>query len=490
MFDEIQEQLNHDLSSGDWSALSVSAHRLKASALATVSQALEAQDAAERAASDPGLHVNNYFVTGGAGFIGSHLARRLLAQGQRVVVVDEFNDYYDPVSKWDNVADLLPSPRFSLHQVDIRDAASMREIFVAEHFDAVIHLAARAGVRPSIADPALYVTANVLGMQNTLELVREFRVQNCVYASSSSVYGGSTVFPLSETQNVDNPISPYAATKKANEVQAACYSRLYGIAMSGLRFFTVYGPGGRPDMAVRLFIEKMDRGEPIPLYGDGSFERDYTYVDDIIDGILGVTRATFGRKDCNEIFNLGKADTSSVLQLVLLIAKELGKVQVQGDIKSLALTEQQGLIDELTRHGLVTRLPEQLGDVRKTYANIAKARQLADYRPRVDIAEGIRRTVQWHLEMKRAAMDPAREQLNEALRIHSNLRGRAGLDSAGRYKDPKFEPCDARSLASAIAAVGSLRCAPCDEPLALRVQLELADMLGQVALYLARAHAA
>jgi UDP-glucuronate 4-epimerase len=486
MFDDIQEQLNHDLARGDWSALSRTAQRFKQAAGATARRDSMAKAAIESAASESQVHSERYLVTGGAGFIGSHLARRLLAGGHRVVAVDEFNDYYDPILKWDNVADLLKYPKFSLHQVDIRDAAAIRELFAHDPFDVVFHLAARAGVRPSITDPVLYVTSNVLGTQNMLELVREFEVPNFVYASSSSVYGGSAELPFSESQNVDNPISPYAVTKKANEVQAACYSRLYQIPMSGLRFFTVYGPGGRPDMAVRLFIEKMDRGEAIPLYGDGSFERDYTYIDDIIDGILCVTRAASGRKGWNEVFNLGESDTTSVFQLVLLIAKELGKLQIQGDIKGLNLVEQQRLIDELTERGFITRLPEQLGDVPKTHANVVKARQMANYRPQVDIAEGIRRSVRWHLDRKRMAIEPTRERLNAALRVQCNLRVRAGLDSSGRQKDPEFVPTDARTLTSAIAELSSLCPAPLDEPLTRRAQIELLDMLDEVARYLAR----
>jgi UDP-glucuronate 4-epimerase len=486
MFEDIQEQLNHYQASGDWPALSRTAHRLGQAVLATVKQGLLAKHAIELAAGEPRVTGERYLVTGGAGFIGSHLARRLLAHGHRVVAADEFNDYYDPILKWDNVADLFQDPRFSLHQVDIRDAAALRELFTSEPFDVVIHLAARAGVRPSIVDPALYVTSNVLGTQNLLELVKEFKVPNFVYASSSSVYGGSTEIPFTESQNVDNPISPYAATKKANEIQAACYSRLYQIPMSGLRFFTVYGPGGRPDMAVRLFIEKMDRGEAIPLYGDGSFERDYTYIDDIVDGILGVIQAANGRNGWNEIFNLGESDTTSVLQLVLLIAKELGVMQIQGNVKGLTLNEQKRLIDELTARGLITRLPEQLGDVPLTHANIEKACQVASYRPQVNIVEGIRRTVRWHLERKRRAIEPTRERLRQALSIQCNLRVRAGLDSFGRQKEPNFEPSDARNLTLAIAELGSLHFSPLDEPLAFRAQVELSVMLREVAQCLAR----
>ena len=320
----------------DWAALIQVAQQLKR----TARDAERLASAGNQATPAVDGECQCYLVTGGAGFIGSHLARRLLALGQRVVAIDEFNDYYDPVLKWENVADLLQHPSFTLRHLDIRDFGAMRTVFTARPFDVIVHLAARAGVRPSIAEPQLYVTTNVLGTQNVLELARQFSVPNFVYASSSSVYGGNTEYPFSETQNVDNPISPYAATKKANEVQAACYSRLYHLAVSGLRFFTVYGPSGRPDMAVRMFIEKLDRGEPIPMYGDGGSERDFTYIDDIVSGILGVAQAASSQRDWNEVFNLGESDTTTLRELILLIAEQLGLIGASAAIKSLPLNEQ------------------------------------------------------------------------------------------------------------------------------------------------------
>jgi UDP-glucuronate 4-epimerase len=314
-----------------------------------------------------------------------------------------------------------------------------------------------------------------------LELAREFGVTNFVYASSSSVYGGNTDFPYSEMQNVDRPISPYAATKKANELQAACYSRLYPIATSGLRFFTVYGPGGRPDMAVRLFIEKLGRGEPIPLYGEGSFERDYTYVDDIVDGVLGVVNAASERNGWNEVFNLGESDTTSVLQLILMIARELGKVKVAGEVKELSLDSQRQLIDDLAGRGLITRLPEQLGDVPKTYADISKARNMTGYRPKTSIADGIHKTVRWHLQQQNVVIEPRRTRIQQALRLQCDLRSRAGLDSAGRRKEPAYEPTDASDLARTLRDVSSYDYGHADEALACRTQRELADILCDVA---------
>lgn len=484
MFEELSERAEREIRSRNWADLGTTALQMKQHALsreqACVRQAVAMPT--KRSRSDC------YLVTGGAGFIGSHVARRLLEQGHRVVTIDEFNDYYDPVMKWEAVADLLRWQQFELYQADIRDHAQLRALLATERFDAIIHLAARAGVRPSIVDPGLYVTTNVLGTQNMLELARELGVTNFVYASSSSVYGGNTDFPFSETQNVDRPVSPYAATKKANELQAACYSRLYPLATSGLRFFTVYGPGGRPDMAVRLFIEKLSRGEPIPLYGDGNFERDYTYVDDIVDGVLGVLSAASVSNGWTEVFNLGESDTTSVLQLILMIAAELGLVKAEGEVKDLSIDTQRQLIDGLASRGLITRLPEQLGDVPKTYADISKARRMAGYQPKTSIAEGIRKTAAWHLQQQSVALEPNRKRLQEALRLQSNLRSRAGLDSAGRRKEPAYEPADASKLARTLGDVGSYDYGQGDGPLACRAQRELAVLLCEVAASLRDSH--
>ena len=477
MLEKLGERAEREIRSRNWSGLWTTALQMKQQAL-SLERSIVRQAVPVPTECSPS---RCYLVTGGAGFIGSHVVRRLLNQGHRVVIIDEFNDYYDPVMKWENVADLLRCPQVELYQADIRDYAQLRALLLTERFDAIIHLAARAGVRPSLVDPGLYVTTNVLGTQNMLDLAREFGVTNFVYASSSSVYGGNTDFPFSEIQNVDRPVSPYAATKKANELQAACYSRLYQLAASGLRFFTVYGPGGRPDMAVRLFIEKLERGEPIPLYGDGSFERDYTYVDDIVDGVLGVVNAAAGRDGWNEVFNLGESDTTSVLQLILMIAGELGKVNGAGEVKRLSVDSQRKLIDDLAGRGLITRLPAQLGDVPKTYADISKARQMTGYRPKTSIAEGIHKTVRWHLQQQNVAIEPNRKRIQQALRLQCALRSRAGLDSVGRRKDPAYEPTDASNLARTLGDVSSYDYGQADGALACRTQRELADILCDVA---------
>jgi len=484
MVNDLRSQLNIAVQTSDWPALMRAAQRLENMALDAERQAFAAELSTPWWSGAAEAGGDCYLVTGGAGFIGSHLVRRLLDQGNRVVVVDEFNDYYDPVFKWENIADILNNPRFTLRHIDIRDIECLRNVFIAQRIDVVVHLAARAGVRPSIVDPQLYVTSNVLGTQNLLELAREFGVSNFVYASSSSVYGGNTEFPFNETQNVDRPISPYAATKKANEMQAACYSRLYHFPVSGLRFFTVYGPSGRPDMAIRMFIEKMDRGEPIPMYGDGGFERDFTYVDDIVSGILGVAKAASGQKDWNEVFNLGESDTTTLRELILLIAKELGKIEVNGEVKSLPRAEQEKLIDQLTERGLITRLPEQLGDVPKTYADVTKSRSRAGYRPQVGIGEGIRRSVAWHRQMQQLKHEPQRERLRAALRLHCALRLRAGLDSAGRPKDPAYSSSDVQSLAQSFNELWAVLDKSPRDFLALRAECELLATCCDVAAYL------
>jgi UDP-glucuronate 4-epimerase len=473
MLQEMIGRLEREVTENDWVQLHASAQRLKREVLS--------RDQAPFANLPVLDAARSYLVTGGAGFIGSHVARRLLELGNSVVALDEFNDYYDPALKWENVADLLASDRFELYQLDIRDATALRAGIQSRRFDAIIHLAARAGVRPSITDPGLYVTTNVLGTQNMLDFARDSGASTFVYASSSSVYGGSIDFPFSETQNVDAPISPYAATKKANELQAACYSRLYGLSVSGLRFFTVYGPAGRPDMAVRLFIEKLARGEPVPLYGDGSFERDYTYIDDIVEGVIGAVNAGYGKAGWNEVFNLGESDTTSVLELILLIAKELGRINVPNEVKHLTREEQSQLVDELANRGLVTRLPPQLGDVPKTFADVGKARRVLGYQPQVDVAEGIRRTVRWHLEQQRAAIEPARKRILQALRVQCGVRVRAGLDSMGRSKGTTYESADARNLVEAIADLSSFDYVPADAPLGERALRELVGALCDVA---------
>ena len=225
-------------------------------------------------------------ITGAAGFIGSHLADALLARGDSVVALDSFNDYYDPALKRANIAAALPSQNYQLHEIDICDEPAVRDLFERQRPDVVVHLAARAGVRPSLQDPNLYHRVNVIGSQHILDACRDFKPSHLVFASSSSVYGGCTEVPFSESNPVARPISPYAATKRMNELQAHVYSHIYGVNVTMLRFFTVYGPRQRPDMAIRKFIQLIDQGRPVPMFGDGLTSRYYTYIDDIIDGVV------------------------------------------------------------------------------------------------------------------------------------------------------------------------------------------------------------
>jgi UDP-glucuronate 4-epimerase len=307
----------------------------------------------------------NVLVTGGAGFIGSHVAERLLARGDNVTVVDDFNDFYDPSLKRRQVA--AWGGRARIVEVDITDAVALRPVFAVGRLDSVVHLAARAGVRPSLQQPALYTRVNVLGTQNLLELAREFAVTKFVFASSSSVYGINEKVPFAEDDSVSKPISPYAATKLAGEALCHVYHHLYGLEVVALRFFTVYGPRQRPDLAIRKFAHAITRGEPIDLFGDGSTRRDYTYIDDILQGVL----AALDRRLGYEVINLGESRTVALRELVELLERNLG------------------------RKAVVRWLPVQPGDVPVTYADIGKARRLLNYNPQVPIEEGIARFVAW-----------------------------------------------------------------------------------------------
>ncbi len=307
-------------------------------------------------------------VTGGAGFIGSHLTDHLLARGEEVVVVDDFNDYYSPRIKWRNLSQALKHPHFHLEQGDIRDFPFLERVFRRYPFRCVVHLAARAGVRPSVEDPILYEEVNGLGTTNLLELCRRFKVPKFVYGSSSSVYGYTNKVPFSEDDCSDRPASPYAATKRANELICHAYHHLFGLKVICLRFFTVYGPRQRPEMAIHKFTRLIDRGEEVPVFGDGSSKRDYTYIDDIIQGVLAAVDKDFGY----EIFNLGESQVTDLLTLIRLIEENLGK---KAKIKFL---------------------PFQPGDVPVTYADISKAKRLLGYNPQVPIEEGIKRFVAWY----------------------------------------------------------------------------------------------
>lgn len=309
-------------------------------------------------------------VTGGAGFIGSHLASELLKRGSAVAVIDDFNDFYDPRLKRENVALFSGDPRFTLHELDIRDAAGVREVFERERPDAVCHLAARAGVRPSIQDPVLYEEVNCLGTLNILEAAREVGVGNLVFASSSSVYGINSKVPFSEEDPITCPISPYAATKRAGELMCYTYSHLYNIPVTCLRFFTVYGERGRPDMAVAKFTRLIYEGRPIEVYGDGSARRDFTYVSDIVGGVI----AAIDSARPYEIINLGGAQTSDVSRLISIIEDCLG------------------------RKAGIRYLPPVPGDVPITCADVAKAGSLLGFSPKVRLEEGVERYVRWFIQ--------------------------------------------------------------------------------------------
>ncbi len=307
-------------------------------------------------------------VTGAAGFIGSHLAEALLARGDAVVGLDEFNDYYDPAIKRKNIAKALKHPRYQMVEADICDEPSLRAVFERERPEVVVHLAARAGVRPSLQDPNLYHRVNVIGGQHILDACRDYTPSHLVFASSSSVYGGSTAIPFTETDPVMRPISPYAATKRMNELQGHVYSHIYGVNVTMLRFFTVYGPRQRPDMAIRMFAKNLIEGRAIPMFGDGSTRRDYTYIDDIIDGVVRCVDRPFRY----EIFNLGESHTTSLAELIELVAKHVGKPAV------------------------IDRKPLQPGDVEITYADVSHARELLGYAPCFSMDEGIKRFVAWY----------------------------------------------------------------------------------------------
>jgi UDP-glucuronate 4-epimerase len=306
-------------------------------------------------------------VTGGAGFIGSNLCEALLEQGREIQVLDNFNDFYDPAVKRRNIETALKNPAYSIREGDIRDQSFVSEVMTTFRPQAVIHLAAMAGVRPSIERPHLYIDVNIAGTTVLLEAVRKHPVQNFVFGSSSSVYGSHDRVPFSEEDVLSKPISPYAATKLAGEQLCFTYHHLFDIPISCLRFFTVYGPRQRPEMAIHLFARKIMNGDPITLYGDGSTRRDYTYVDDIIDGVI----RSLDRVQGFEIFNLGESRTVGLLEMVSILEDAIG---LKADLRYE---------------------PDQPGDVPITYADVSKACRVLGYKPAVPIEEGIRRMVKW-----------------------------------------------------------------------------------------------
>lgn len=311
----------------------------------------------------------NVLITGGAGFIGSHLTEFLLKEGGwQITIVDDLNDFYSPEIKRQNLAPLIASPDVKFIETDIRDAAALREAFTGNTFDLIVHLAARAGVRPSLVEPLLYQETNVIGTVNLLELAREHGVRQFVFGSSSSVYGENSKVPFSEEDRVERPISPYAATKAAGELICHTYSHLYDIRTVCLRFFTVYGARQRPDLAIHKFSRLIAAGEPIQMYGDGTTRRDYTYIDDIIQGV----RAAMDYKgEMHDIFNLGESETTELKRLIELLEENLGM------------------------RAVIDRKPMQPGDVPVTFADISKARRLLGYAPKTKIEQGIPKFVEW-----------------------------------------------------------------------------------------------
>lgn len=313
-------------------------------------------------------------VTGGAGFIGSHLVERLLAAGHEIVVVDDFNDFYDPQIKHANIAGF--ASQIMVCHADLRDAESVRSLFRREKLDAIAHLAARAGVRPSIQHPRLYYDTNVIGTLHLLEAARMTGVDRFIFASSSSVYGASKTVPFSEDQHLIQTLSPYGATKIAGEFLCSTYSQLYQMRIIALRYFTVYGPRQRPDLAIHQFTRRIYAGQPIDQFGDGSTRRDYTYIDDIIQGTIAAFDYSGPLYD---VFNLGESQTIELRDLIGAVERALGK------------------------KAKIKELPEQAGDMPLTYADISKARKLLGYNPTTKFTEGLPKFIHWFLRSQRTA---------------------------------------------------------------------------------------
>jgi len=310
-------------------------------------------------------------VTGGAGFIGSHLCERLVRMGHQVAILDDLNDFYSPELKRANLAAVQAAGRVEIHIGDIRDTAAVEQVFSGFRPETVCHLAARAGVRPSLEQPLLYEETNVRGTLVLLEAARKHGLGKFVFASSSSIYGAANRTPFREDDNTNWPVSPYAATKIAGEKLCYTYSHLYGIPVICLRFFTVYGPRQRPDLAIHKFTRLMAAGRPIPFFGDGSTGRDYTYIDDILAGLLAALDY-----DCRyEIFNLGNSHPVTLTEMVAELEQALG------------------------RKAILDRQPEQPGDVPITFADISKAERLLGYRPQTPFREGIQRFIAWFRDL-------------------------------------------------------------------------------------------
>jgi UDP-glucuronate 4-epimerase len=330
-----------------------------------------------------GEHV---LVTGAAGFIGMHVARRLLTQGCHVVGLDNLNAYYDPALKTARIAQLKKLPNFRFEQMDISERKPIAQLFAAERFSHVVHLAAQAGVRHSLVDPHVYVDSNLVGFLNVLEGCRQTSSRHLLYASSSSVYGANTRMPFRTSDNVDHPLNLYGATKKANELMAHAYAHLFAIPATGLRFFTVYGPWGRPDMAMWLFVDAVMRGRPVRLFNQGRMRRDFTYIDDVVEAVVRLlpvppTPNPDWSGDAPDpatslapwrLFNIGNSTPIEVLEVVRLIEQAVGK------------------------HAIREYLPMQPGDVPETYADVSDLERAVGFRPRTVIGEGIERFVAWY----------------------------------------------------------------------------------------------
>jgi len=314
----------------------------------------------------------NIAITGGAGFIGSHLCEKLIGLGHKVVCIDNFDDFYSPAVKENNISNVAGSGKFRLYRVDICDLNKLEKVFIENDIEIIIHLAAKAGVRPSINNPLLYEKVNVKGTINLLECCRKHNVRKFIFASSSSVYGGNKKVPFSESDRVDCPISPYAATKRAGELISYTYHSLYGLSIFCLRFFTVYGPRQRPEMAIHKFTRQIISGGKVDIYGDGSSMRDYTYIDDVVSGIIN----SAGKVKGFEIINLGNSQTVRLIELVKLIEVATGK---KADLEFL---------------------DNQPGDVPVTFADIRKARKMLKYSPETNIRQGLENFIEWYKEKK------------------------------------------------------------------------------------------
>lgn len=320
--------------------------------------------------------MKTYLITGGAGFIGSHLADELLSRNNKVIVMDNFNNFYNPKIKENNIKHNILNPNYKVERIDIRNKEEVDRVFEENKIDNIMHLAAMAGVRPSIEAPVLYQEVNCLGSQNILEAMKRYGVKNIVFASSSSVYGNTKTVPFKETDIVDYAISPYAATKKANEVMAHVYHKLFGFNVIMLRFFTVYGERQRPDLAINKFTRMILEEKPIPVFGDGSTSRDYTYVNDIIDGVTKSLKYVEEHDNVYEILNLGESEPITLNQMIETIERAVGK------------------------KAIIDRKPMQPGDVDRTYADISKAKQLIGYEPKTSFKDGIQNFVNWYIRNK------------------------------------------------------------------------------------------